>query len=237
LDRCTQRDRDGIQRRKVSSEQKEKPRSRRPALAATAYDQIRRDLLFGDLANSPRLAEQELAKRYRMSRTPVREALQRLALAGFLASGPGGGYLPHRVSARDLREIHELRILLEPLAARLAVHHMTTEHEAYLSRLSQEGKTALHSRKASELPKLNAEFHSVLATASGNATLARVLAAITDRLAAHHVFATGNHDGQDQLITGHEEIVSAIRARDEDAAAKAVTSHLENARHVLGANQ
>ena len=221
----------------MSSDHTEKPRSRRPALAATAYDRIRRDLLFGDLATAPRLAEQELARRYRMSRTPVREALQRLALAGFLASGPGGGYLPHKVSARDLREIHELRILLEPLAARLAVQHMTTEHEAYLSRLSEEGTSAIHSRKTSELPKVDAEFHSVLATASGNATLARVLAAITDRLAAHHIFATGNHDGQSQLITGHEEIVVALRARDEDAAAKAVASHLENARNILVANQ
>jgi DNA-binding GntR family transcriptional regulator len=221
----------------VSSNQIEQPRSRRPALAATAYDRIRHDLLFGDLATSPRLAEQELAKRYRMSRTPVREALQRLALAGFLASGPGGGYLPHRVSARDVREIHELRILLEPLAARLAVKHMTTEHEASLSSLSQEGTSALRSTKPSELPKLDAKFHSVLATASGNATLARVLAAITDRLAAHHIFATGNQDGQSQLITGHEEIVSALRAKDEDAAAEAVISHLENARNILVANQ
>ena len=221
----------------MSSDQKQKPRARRPALAATAYERIRRDLLFGDLASSPRLAEQELAKRYRMSRTPVREALQRLALAGFLASGLGGGYLPHKVSARDLREIHELRILLEPLAARLAVKHMTTEHEAALTRLSRDGTLALRSGKPSELLKLDAEFHSLLATASGNATLARVLAAITDRLAAHHIFSTGNRDGQPQLITGHEEIVSALRARDEDAAAKAVASHLEHARNILVANQ
>ena len=48
---------------------------------------------------------------------------------------------------------------------------------------------------------------------------------------------TGNQDGQTQLITGHEEIVSALRARDEDAAAEAVASHLQNARNILVANQ
>jgi DNA-binding GntR family transcriptional regulator len=218
------------------NDQKERPQARRPALAATAYDRIRRDLLFGDLANSPRLAEQELAKRYRMSRTPVREALQRLALAGFLSSSPGGGYLPHRISARDMREIHELRILLEPLAARLAVHHMTAEQEAALGRLSQAGTSALNSRVPTELPKIDAEFHSALAAASGNATLARVLAAITDRLAAHHSFTLGDHDGQAQLVAGHEDIVRALRARDENGAANAVASHLENAR-VLVAKQ
>lgn len=221
----------------MSIDQAEKPRSRRPALAATAYDRIKRDLLFGDLATSPRLAEQELAKRYSMSRTPVREALQRLALAGFLAPGPGGGYLPHKFSARDLREIYELRILLEPLAARLAVKHMTTEQEASLGSLSQAATSALHSTVVSELSKLDAEFHSVLASASGNSTLARVLAAITDRLAAHRIFASGNLDGKSQLITGHEDIFSALRARDEDAAAKAVASHLENTRNILAAKQ
>ena len=221
----------------MTSDSRETPRSRRPALAATAYDRIRRDLLFGDLANSPRLAEQELAERYRMSRTPVREALQRLALAGFLASGPGGGYLPHRISARDMREIHEVRILLEPLAARLAVQHITIDQEAILSSLNQAGTSALHSKIPSELSKIDAEFHSVLAAASGNATLARVLAAITDRLAAHQIFAPGDHDGQAQLIAGHEDIVMALRARDENAAANAVASHLENARVFLVAKQ
>jgi DNA-binding GntR family transcriptional regulator len=212
------------------------PRSRRPALAATAYDRIRRDLLFGDLATSPRLAEQELAERYRMSRTPIREALQRLALAGFLASGPGGGYLPHKLSARDVREIYELRILLEPLAARLAVKYMTAEQENSLDSMIQAGTLALQSNKRSELPRLDADFHSALARASGNATLAQVLAAITDRLAARHLLATGEHDAHSQLITGHTEIVSALRARDEDAAARAAASHLETVRNILVTN-
>ena len=210
--------------------------SRRPALAATAYDRIRRDLLFGDLATAPRLAEQELARRYRMSRTPVREALQRLALAGFLAFGPGGGYFPHKVSARDVREIYELRILLEPLAARLAVEHMTPEQQLALTGLTHSGLLAVQSKKPSELPKLNAEFHSILATASGNATLARVLSAITDRLAAHHIFATGDDARQSHLITGHGEIVAALSAKNADAAAAAVASHLEYARDVLVAS-
>ncbi len=211
-------------------------RSRRPALATTAYYRIRRDLLFGDLATSRRLGEQELAQRYSMSRTPVREALQRLALAGFLASGPAGGYLPHKVSARDVREIYELRILLEPLAARLAIEHMTVEQEDALNSLTKAGALALQSKNERELPKLNAEFHSILAAASGNATLARVLSAITDRLAAHQIFATGDHERQSHLVNGLAEIVASLQAKDREAAASAVASHLEYARDILVAS-
>jgi DNA-binding GntR family transcriptional regulator len=210
--------------------------SRRPALAETAYERIRRDVLFGDLAAAPRLAEQELAQRYRMSRTPVREALQRLAVAGFLESNATGGYIPHKVSARDVREIYELRMLLEPLAAQLAVDHVSPEQATRLDFLSRAGWSAVQSKNELELPQLNAEFHSILATASGNATLARVISAITDRLAAHHIFATGDEERQSHLVTGHGEIVAALRAADRNAAAAAVASHLEYARDILVMN-
>ncbi len=194
---------------------------------------IRRDLLFGELAYAERLVEQELAERYATSRTPIREALQRLASAGFLETPPSGGYVPRRMNARDVREIYELRLVLEPAAARLAVDRISDEQLHELRRLAEASERALHDHRPGELPELNTQFHGLLAEASGNATLARLLGTITERLISHQVFATGDREGQAELISGHGAIVDALAARDTEAAAQAVEGHLEGARTAL----
>ncbi len=202
-------------------------------LADHVYDVIRRDLLFGELADADRLVEQELAERYTASRTPIREALQRLAIGGFLRTMAGGGYVPRRMSPRDVREIYELRLLLEPQAARLAVEHVTDGQLQELRGLSEASRAALREERPGALPELNTRFHGRLAEASGNGTLARLLRTITERLIAHHIFATGDHERQTELVAGHGAIVDALSARDADAAASAVGRHLEEARMIL----
>lgn len=201
-------------------------RLERPApLSQQAYERIRRLLLAGEeVPERGRLGERELADQLAMSRTPVRDALRRLSLAGLIEPAPGGGYVTRRASLRDVREYYDLRMLLEPYAARLATERDPGDRVRAFSAKHLEGEAS---------PEANARFHAAVADASGNRVLAQVIRALIDRLASQRIFARGDGVSSDTLSTGHESVAEAIRTGDPDAASAAMERHLTLARDLL----
>jgi DNA-binding GntR family transcriptional regulator len=194
---------------------------RRASLAQEAHDSIRRDLLSGAWPRGEVLLEQGLAERLRMSRTPVREALHRLALAGMIEPAPGGGYVRRGSTPRDIREHCELRLLLEPQAAALAAGGDGAGLAAALER-------ALAAEPGPD-PVRNMRLHTGIADASGNDVLAGLIRTINERVAVHHL-----HAGRDAAYdAGHRAILAALRQGDPEAAAAAMREHLESVERAL----
>ena len=188
-----------------------RPTRRPPALADAAFDQLRADLLAGGpLTSRRRLVAGALARRLGMSRTPVREALDRLARLGFLTPLEGGGYERRRYRHRDIKDVYELRLLLEPVAAKLA---------------------ATAGRSVASSTHLGRPFHRRVADASGNRVLAHVMELLAERVAAIHsdatregrrVSATSDRDAS----AAHARISAAIAAGDAEAARRTMAEHL-----------
>lgn len=200
----------------------ERPKS----LADAAFEHLRRELLPGGfLFETSRLVEADLADRFEMSRTPVREALHRLALIGILEPVPGGGYVPRRFTLREVRDHYELRILLEPMAAGLAARTPDDIRRAGLA--SAELQTDEVSAEA------NTRFHKAVGRLSGNASLSRVIDAAVDRLSREGVHARGSVADQQQLAMGHASILDAIAGGDSAAAESAMREHLRLALAIL----
>lgn len=201
----------------------ERPRS----LGLQAYRAIRGDLLYGDLRDAPRLTEHALARKYKISRTPVREALQQLVIAGFLEAA-AGGYMPRRPTLRDISEIFDLRLVLEPVAVSLAAERISTDEFREIRRV-----TALGARDVlfgPELTELDLRFHALLAEASGSPTLARVIKAVTERLAAYRAFAEAGQLENFDWMVEHKNIVSALAERDPEKTVAVLIAHLERER-------
>jgi DNA-binding GntR family transcriptional regulator len=190
-----------------------------------AYERLRRELLpGGSLHGIDRLVERELADRLKMSRTPVRDALRRLALAGIVEPLGGGGYARRRVTLREVEELHELLALLEPVAAEMAAGGPSEVVDDLL------GSSVVAERDSG--PIGNTRFHVAIAEASGNLVLARVIETLNERLAAEHQLMEPD-DGSKQLTEGHDRIVEALRRRDRIAATEAARRHIELGRDVL----
>lgn len=210
------------------SEQTQRPlrRLERPSsLRELAYDRLRTELLpGGSLHGADRLVERELADRFAMSRTPVRDALRRLALAGIVQPLSGGGYTRRRVTLREVEELHELLTVLEPVAVRMAAGR---EAEVVDDLMRSAPVTA---RDAS--PNANTRFHVAIAEASGNLVLARVVATLNERLAAEHQLVDPSH-GADALAADHDHIADALAHRDAEGASAAMRRHIELGREVL----
>lgn len=182
--------------------------SHRPAaLADAAFETLRTDLVAGgQLTASRRLVAGDLARQLGVSRTPVREALDRLARLGYLTALDGGGYERRRYRTRDIRDVYELRRLLEPYAAELAAH------------------------KAASIDRSTADerLGIPVSRASGNRVLSHLIELLAERVAAIGVDAPwrsreprGARNAPDVADAETSRAVAAAIERGDSAAARA----------------
>jgi len=195
------------------------PRTNTQSLAA--YNEIKRRILSGEFAVEDRLREINVAQLLGVGRTPVREALQRLADEGLLTHEPRRGLVVTRIDQRGVTELYAMREVLEAAAAEFAARHATDAEidnmEAILNDERQPGADAV---------ALNLAFHQAIYAAAHNRHLIRSLGALTDTtyllgrstLAAEERAARANEE--------HAAIVAAIRKRDPQAAGSAARNHI-----------
>jgi DNA-binding GntR family transcriptional regulator len=193
-------------------------------------------ILHGDLPPGARLGEVELADRLGVSRTPVREALGRLAAEGLVEIVPNRGARVSSWSVAELEEVFELRAALEPRLAALAASRATTADAMELEHLAREmeraGAAGPH-RDLDALVPLNRGFHGRLVGLAGRPATAAALAG-----AVHAPIVLRNFHAYDDAslarsLAHHLEIVAAVRAGDADWAAAVMTAHIHNARAAM----
>jgi DNA-binding GntR family transcriptional regulator len=147
-------------------------------LSARIYVELKRDIISCALRPSQVVYEAELAERYGVSKTPVREALNTLRQEGYVDVVPRRGYIVAPISIQDVQQILNLRMILEPAAAELAAQNATAEQLRVLRRLVQHGERP----NSPQAFSLDREFHVAVAEASGNPRLARYVATVLDEV-------------------------------------------------------
>lgn len=173
-----------------------------------------------------RLVESELAERFGVSRTPVREALQRLETQGVLARD-GRSLVVASLDHDQLGELYVVRAELEGLAARLAAQHAAPEEIRVLWEMIDKDRELVH--RPELLGRANKRFHRQIHLASHNRYLIQQLEMVnrTMALVAHtSISAPGRGEA---TVEEHSAIVRAIEARDGDAADAAIHEHISRA--------
>ena len=140
-----------------------------PAATDGIYDRVRADIVHGALRPNQRLVELELAERLGVSRTPIRETLQRLTLEG-LVQRTRGGWIVHEHSREEIRSIYEVRAALDGYAAFLAADRATESALDALEALYPAGDAALALDPDTQV-ELNERFHDGVIAAAGNPRL------------------------------------------------------------------
>jgi DNA-binding GntR family transcriptional regulator len=194
-----------------------------------AYDEIRRLILERQIPADEPISERGLSERLGLGRTPVREALKDLERDGLIAVSPGRGTFVRRLSLSDLREIYEVRMGVEGIAAYLAAARGPTPRL-----LSFEDKLqSLLDDPAADLltiQKLGWEFHDSIYEAAGNGELSRMNAGLRDQIGLTMDLPREHAPGRVRATIGeHLTILRAIKARDAEAAQRAIYGHLSNA--------
>ncbi len=203
------------------------PKTRSEAIA----QELRRLIIAGDLAPGTRLRQTEIADRFAVSTTPVREAFTALAREGLVRQDAHRGVVVFSPSAEELGEIYEIRAILEPFATELAATQLTDESLEELSRIVAE----MHHAEAVEYARLNAEFHARIYEGAGRARLVDIITAQREASASYLGLTVRHYDAayRAQAQAEHEQILAALKARTPKSAAKAVRLHLRhNEQHV-----
>ncbi len=193
-------------------------------------------IMGGDLTPGARLGEVELADRLGVSRTPVREALSRLAAEGLVEVAPNRGARVATWTVAELEGVFDLRSVLEPQLTAHAVPNATpadvAELDALAERMHEVGSPGPHQDLDALVP-LNRAFHDRLVALAAHPALATALAAAIHPPIVRRNFLTYDEASLRRSLAHHSEIVAAVRAGDPEWARAAMTSHIANARAVM----
>lgn len=209
-------------------------------VGASTYQRIKRDIIFGDLAPSTKLKLEGLRNRYSASMSTLRETLNRLASEGFVEALDQRGFFVTPVSAEDLREIAELRVLLECTALRMSIERGDTDWEGNL--VAAHHKLHLMEQKLlggddsqkERWKQYDWEFHQALIAACGSRNLLDLHAVLFDKYLRYQMLVL-TYRGED-AVREHETMFKAALARDVDSAAKTLEAHINNGlEHTLAA--
>lgn len=189
---------------------------------------LREDILSCRLAPGSELTEAELAERFAVSKSPVRDALSRLVHEGLVTVVPRQGYRVAPISVKDARDMFEYRAILEGNAARIAAESASDEALRTLDRFRTFDLAAF---PEGFIP-YNRQFHHAVAALCGNARLAQAAASQIDqmdRVITVSVDAVRNRDTA-KLAGEHAEIIDALQRRDARRASTLLARHVLDAR-------
>ena len=192
-----------------------------------AHHAIRELIVTLDLPPGSVVSEQDLMARLSLGRTPIREALRTLARERLVEVYPRRGIFVSRVDARDLAALSEVRVELEPFAARLAATRLTTVDRAVLDDLLAELVTAPAAPEGRELIELDQRIHRFVYSAAHNTFLETVLSEYYMHALRIWFLALERVTSLADAVLEHRALLEAIRDGDADRAAAVMTSHVD----------
>lgn len=199
-----------------------------------AYEALKGAILAQELKPGERLKESELAEKLGLSRTPVREAFNRLSSEGWLVHVPNQGAKVATWGIDDIQEIFAIRLQLEPYAAGLAVSKMDEKSIARLNNFAEEVEhyAAMNTVEGLQMKALaNKKFHAVLLEAAGNKRMQHILSQLIDSPLVAWTFKAFGREETMRSIAHHFEIVKAARSRDSLWAESVMRSHILSAKN------
>ena len=191
-----------------------------------AYGLILEAIETGIYGPGDRLVESELADRFGVSRTPIREALQRLETQSLLARD-GRSLIVASLDHNQLAELYIVRAELESLAARLAAQHATQEEVRVLNEMIEDDRALVDDPVA--LARANRRFHKQVHLASHNRYLVQQLDLVYRTMALMSTTSLAVKGRGERALDEHVAVISAIAAGDGDGAAAALRSHISGA--------
>jgi DNA-binding GntR family transcriptional regulator len=198
-----------------------------------AYEALRELIRQRELTPGLLMSEAQLADRLGMSRTPIREAIGRLAHEGLVTVLRKRGIMVSTLSAADLNDLYAVREVLEGLAGRLAAVHISDDEINAMGAVLDEVTTALETGDVEALTRLDVAFHHAVSRASANPRLERMLGqlsdvAVLDELRARMMAAP---DRFKSSYDEHRAVFAAISAHDGDGAERAMREHIGASLH------
>jgi DNA-binding GntR family transcriptional regulator len=199
---------------------------KREELRDQTYAELRKAILSGPIGPGTVLVQEQLAEQLGISRTPVRDALDRLANEGLVIRSPGGRMHVAPISLDELREKYAVRQALETLALRLAAPTLPGQMLPRLRELVKAMRQAIADGHARRVIQAGAAFHETISSASGNSYLSQLLTTLNDSIRRYRHAAIDMPGRAAETLREHELIVEQLSAGDVAAAERSLAEHI-----------
>ena len=204
-----------------------------PLLSDRTYERIRHDIISCVLAPGTEIPEAQLCSQCKIGKAPVRMAVNRLAHDGLVRAIPRRGYRVTPVTLKDVHDVFELRLMLEPAAARMAAGKVDAQRLRALDEVSRSGYAPGDPRSISRFLEASMAFQVAIARATGNARLADAIEQLLDEMTRLLHLGLGLRDRSQELSREHRALVKALARGDGDMAERICREQIEAARSMV----
>lgn len=197
---------------------KKKPIERHQTLREKILENIRDSILKGTLKAGERVSEPDLAERYGISRTPIREAFRQLESEGYLTVVPRKGAVVTALSERDVEEFYSIKSILEGYAARLAAEKLTDRDIERLETINERLAKLALAGDVKTFFRVHNEFHEQFIRASGNEKLLELIQQLLKKFDRLRIASLSLPGRMEISVQEHVKIIDAFKLRDGDTA-------------------
>ena len=183
-------------------------------------------IIYQELEPGQKIVEQDLAKEFKTSRAPIREALRQLELEGLVNIIPNKGAYVTGISDKDVHDIYMIRSMLEGLCVRWATEHITQEQLEELDEIILLSEYHMDKGHSDQLTELDGRFHQILYEASKSRILDHVLSDFHKYVQLARRTSVKTEERAIKSIGEHNEILNAIKAKDAEKAGNLATIHI-----------
>jgi len=202
--------------------------------AEYVYRELRNQIFGKKLRAGQRLPEASIARELEVSRTPVREALRRLANEGLVDFVPNLGARLVFPTTEEIRDAYELREYLERMAIRKAAQRIRPPELYRLEENIHEEEKAFTGRKLDDYLRINIAFHSIIAESSGNRMLAEFVENVLSRIYVYMILFESFFDfDSNPSLDEHRQLLEALRQKDADLAERLIGTHVDLSKKAL----
>lgn len=187
-------------------------------------DAIRDEIILGRLKAGERVSEPEVATRYGISRTPVREAFRQLAAEGFLWLTPRRGARITFMTEKDVSEFYDLKSVLEGYAARIATPKLQEKDLQKMESLNDQMERCHEKGDLKRIARIHTEFHNIFLGASGNDQLYAMIQQLGNKFQRFTILLALSGKNP-EAVSQHREIINAFRTRDSFRAEELVRAN------------
>jgi DNA-binding GntR family transcriptional regulator len=202
-------------------------------LREVVFESLREAIIQGILRPGERMMELQLADELGVSRTPVREAIRKLELEGFVVMVPRKGAYVAGITDKDIIDVFEVRAALESLAAGLAAQRITEEEMEKLERSMVQISEIATSADIHALVHEDTQFHEIIYRASRNQRLTLILTNLQDVIQRFRLTTLSRPGRTREALEEHRQLVEAISERNAELAQRLAWEHIENAENSL----
>jgi len=205
----------------------------RKYLRDVVFESLKDAIMNGKLEQGKMITEQQISREFGISRTPVREALYKLTATGLIRIIPHKGFLISKWSIKEIRDVFEIRIVLERLAVELFIRNYYQENLEELENITRKMEKAVQENNFMEAAKMNNKYHDLIIEKSDNHEISNVMEPLKNKINIFRLISISTPSRLKTSLAEHRNILASISKKDIEDAKKLIEIHIRKVLDII----